>query len=130
MKLVYPESLQGAIPGTVEVLRRLRVTGYPLFGLSNWPAEKFALVRPHYEFFSWFQGIVISGEVGVAKPDLRIYRVLLAQVGRPPEDCLLIDDSPASIAAARSLGFQAILFREPAQLADELAYRGLLPEGQ
>ncbi len=125
----YPESLNGAIPGTVEILRRLRAAGYALFGLSNWPAEKFNLVRPDYDFFGWFQGIVLSGEAGVAKPDPRIYRMLLAQVGLPAEECLLIDDSPASITAAQALGFQTIHFQGSDQLANELARRELLPRG-
>jgi 2-haloacid dehalogenase len=126
----YPESIQGAIPGTVDILRSLRRLGFPLFGLSNWPAEKFCLVRPGYEFLGWFQGIVISGEVGFAKPDPRIFQVLLVQVGRPAGECLLIDDSPANIAAAQALGFQTIHFHTPPQLAGELARRGLLPGPQ
>ncbi len=126
----YPESLNGAIPGTVDILRRLWAASFPLYGLSNWPAEKFQLVRPKYEFFGWFQGILISGEVGIAKPDPRIFQALLAQVGRPAEECLLIDDSAANIAAAQALGFQAIHFHSPAQLADGLARRGLLPGAQ
>jgi 2-haloacid dehalogenase len=126
----YPESIQGAIPGSVEILHRLWAKGTCLFGLSNWPAEKFNLVRPEYEFLSWFQGIVISGEVGIAKPDPGIFQVLLAQVDRPAGECLLIDDSAANIAAAQALGFQTIHFQQPAQLADELARLGLLPESQ
>ena len=123
----YPESLNGAIPGTVDILRRLWTAGLPLYGLSNWPAEKFNLIRPDYEFFGWFRGMVISGEVGVAKPDPRIFHLLLEQAGRPADECLLIDDSAANIAAADALGFQTIHFHNPPQLEGELARRGLLP---
>jgi len=122
----YPESLSGAIPESVEILRRLKAHGYPLYGLSNWPAEKFELVRPDYEFFSWFDSIVISGAVGVAKPDRRIFELLLAQAGRTAGECLLIDDSALNIAAAQNLGFQTIHFHSSAQLAEELSRRGLL----
>ncbi len=126
----FPESIKGAIDGTVDILHHLWTQGFSLFGLSNWPAEKFYLVRPRYEFLSWFQGIVISGEVGTAKPDPHIFQVLLTQVGRPAEECLLIDDAPANIAAAQTLGFQTIQFHTPHQLAGELTRRGLLPETQ
>lgn len=126
----YPESLHGAIPGTVDILSRLWKAGFPLFGLSNWSAEKFHLVRSDFEFLSWFQGIVISGEVGIAKPDRRIFQALLEQVGRPAGECLLIDDSTANIAAAQALGFQTIHFYSPPQLAGELTRRGLLPGPQ
>jgi len=47
----YPESLSGPIQPTIEILRTLKQAGYPLYGLSNWPQEKFILVKPQYEFF-------------------------------------------------------------------------------
>jgi 2-haloacid dehalogenase len=126
----FLESLNGAIPGTVDILRRLWMEDFSLFGFSNWPAEKFYLVRPRYEFLSWFQSIVISGEVGIAKPDPRIFQILLVQVDRPAGECLLIDDSPANIVTAQALGFQTIHFHTPPLLAGELSRRGLLPEPQ
>src|SRR6266545_3572028 len=73
----YLESLNGAIQPVVEILRALKDLGYPLYGLSNWPAEKFALVRPQYPFFAWFDDLVISGEVGLVKPDTAIFELLL-----------------------------------------------------
>jgi 2-haloacid dehalogenase len=116
----YEESLGGPIAESVEILRRLRASEISLYGLTNWPAEKFRLVRARYDFFSWFDAIVVSGEVCAAKPDPRIFQVLLARVGRPAEECLLIDDSPGNIAVARSLGFQTIQFHSPAQLEQAL----------
>lgn len=125
----FLETLGGPIPGTVEILHRLYTTGLPLYGLSNWSAEKFRLVRQHYEFFNWLQDMVISGEVGMAKPDPRIFKAALAMVDRPAGECLFIDDMPANIETARSLGFQVIHFENPAQLERELVGRGLLPAG-
>jgi 2-haloacid dehalogenase len=124
----FPESIKGVIPGTVDILRSLWIKGTSLYGLSNWPAEKFYLVRPEYEFLAWFHNIVISGEVGIAKPDRRIYQLLLEEINRPAMECLLIDDSPANIVSAQALGFQTIQFESPPQLAAELTRRGLLPE--
>ena len=122
----FPETLGGTIRGSVEILQQLRQTGFSLYGLSNWSAEKFHQVRPHYEFFNWFQGMVISGEVKLIKPDPRIFQVLLGQIGRPAEECLFIDDVPANIAAAQALGFQTIHFQNPEQLESEFTSRGLL----
>ncbi len=122
----YPESIRGVISGTVEVLRRLKTGGHTLYALSNWPAEKFNLVRHDYEFLDWFDGMVISGEVGVAKPDARIFQLLLEQVGRPAHECLFIDDSPVNITVAQGLGFQTIHFQGPDQLARELVRFGLM----
>lgn len=122
----YEESISGPIWPTVEILKELKRAGYPLFGLSNWPAEKFPPVRDRYEFFGWFEDIVISGEVGLAKPDPAIFHLILARIGRPAEECLYIDDAEANIVVARQLGFQTILFLSPEELRRELVELGIL----
>ena len=122
----YLESLNGAIQPVVEILRALKDLGYPLYGLSNWPAEKFALVRPQYPFFAWFDDLVISGEVGLVKPDTAIFELLLERVGRPAGECLFIDDHERNIIAARALGFQTIRFQSPQQLEMDLRGMGML----
>lgn len=121
------ESVGGEIAETVEILRALKRAGYPLFGLSNWSAEKFALVRAEYEFFDLFDAIVLSGEEKIAKPDARIFEILMEQIDYRAEECLFIDDSATNIAAARALGFQTIQFESPEQLAAELRALGVLP---
>lgn len=118
--LRYEESISGPIWPTVEILRSLKEAGYPLYALSNWPADKFDLVRPKYEFFSWFDDMVISGKVRIAKPDPRIFELLLARIGRPAHECLFIDDSPKNIAVAQSMNFHTILFHSADQLRREL----------
>lgn len=116
----YEESLGGPIWPTVEILRELKDAGYPLYALSNWPAEKYHQVRHKFPFFDWFDDIVISGEVRLAKPDARIFELLLTRIGRPAGECLFIDDSPKNIAVAQSLGFQTIHFQSSEQLRQEL----------
>jgi 2-haloacid dehalogenase len=122
----WTESIRGPIEGTVEILRELHDAGRELYGLSNWSAETFALVRDRYPFFRWFEAIVLSGEERVCKPEPEIFGVLLERVGRPAGDCVLIDDSEANIAAARALGFRAIRFRSPDQLRAALREMGVL----
>jgi 2-haloacid dehalogenase len=91
-----------------------------LYGLSNWSVEKYELVRPKYEFFSWFDTILVSGEVKLIKPDPRIYAVLLERIGRKPEECVFVDDSQVNITTADQLGFKTIHFLSPEGLEDEL----------
>ena len=76
----WPEMLAGEIPGTVEVLADLRAAGIRLVALSNWSAEMFPVARERFDFLAWFEGIVISGEVGVNKPDRRIFEHLIGAV--------------------------------------------------
>jgi 2-haloacid dehalogenase len=122
----YEESIAGPVWPTVEILRGLKNAGYPLYGLTNWPADKYRLVRPRWEFFAWFEAIVVSGEVMLAKPDPRIYTLLLEQIGRRAGECLFIDDSTRNIATARQLGFQTILYHSPDQLKTELDRFGVI----
>ena len=122
----YEDTITGPIRSTVEVLSELKRAGYPLYGLSNWPAGKFAIVRPKFEFLEWFDDIVISGEIRIAKPDARIFAYLLERAGKVASQCLFIDDSSKNIATASQLGFQTVLFESGEKLREALVERGLL----
>jgi 2-haloacid dehalogenase len=122
----WEESIGGPIWPTVQLLRKLMENGYALYGLSNWSVEKFALVRARYPFFDWFDEILLSGEVGLAKPDERIFHLLLERVGKPAADCLFIDDSARNVEVARELGFEVIHFRSAELLNAELCRREIL----
>ena len=104
----------------MEILKRLKGAGYSIYGLSNWSAETFPIAFNKYEFFNLFDGIIISGEVKIIKPDPAIFELMLGTIGRSPHECLLIDDSKPNINAAQELGFITILFQSPEQLEGEL----------
>ncbi len=125
----WAETLGGPIQGTVEVMADLRAGGLRLAALSNWSAEKFPIARERYDFLGWFEGIVISGDVGISKPDPRIYHELLERTGFDPAATLFVDDVPANVAAAATLGMRTHLFSDPAALRAELEALELLPTG-
>jgi len=111
---------------SIELLRELREREVPLFALSNWGTDSFEATRRIFPFLEWFQGILISGEVGLVKPDPEIFGVLVRQHRLQPEKVAFIDDHPPNVEAARELGFQSVLFSSPADLRLELARLGLL----
>jgi 2-haloacid dehalogenase len=123
----WPEMVAGAIEQTVEILAELRGAGRALYALSNWSAETFPHARERFEFLGWFDCAVISGEIGLVKPNREVFDFLLGKSGRRAEECVFIDDSPANVAAAREIGFDAIHFHSPRRLRDELMSRGILP---
>lgn len=122
----YDESISGPIWPTVEILREVKQAGFPVYALSNWPDEKWQQTRPKFEFFNWFDDIVISGEVRLAKPDPAIFRLLLERIGSPPEACIYIDDASHNIAVADRLGFQSIHYTSPDKLEEDLQELGIL----
>ena len=124
----WPEMLAGAIPGTVDVLTDLRATGIRLVALSNWSAEMFPIAQERFDFLAWFEGIVISGEVGVNKPDRRIFEHLVERFGIDPAAALFVDDSPANIDAARAFGLGAIHFTDANTLRRDLIRLAVLPD--
>ena len=125
----WPEMLGGAVGGTVEVLAELRAAGVPVYALTNWSAETFGIARERFEFLAWFDGLLVSGEERMIKPDPAIFRLLLDRFGLDPGATFYIDDSPANVAAADRLGFDAVRFTSPAQLRRDLEARGLLSAG-
>jgi 2-haloacid dehalogenase len=121
------ETIGPAIEGTVGVLAELRSRDVPLYALSNWNAETFALVEPRYEFLRWFRGVVISGREGLVKPEPAIYHVLCDRYGFAPELAVFVDDSPANVSAACAIGMDAVLFTDAEALRAELVARDVLP---
>ena len=73
-----------------------------------------------------FSGIVVSGRERLTKPDPAIFRVLLERYGLRGADALFVDDAPANVAAAASLGMDTHLFRGAGRLRADLTDRGLL----
>lgn len=121
----YPETVGGELSETVAILRALKRAGYPIYGLSNWSAETFARIRGEYDFLNLFDGIVLSGEVKLIKPDPRIFDLVLQKAGLPAAECLFVDDMEPNITAARALGFQTVLFTSAQELARELDRLGV-----
>jgi len=122
----WSESIGDPVAGTVEIMKRLKEAGYPVYGLSNWSSETFPMVRNKFIFFDLLDDIVISGEVGQIKPEPEIYEIALQRIGRPANECLFIDDSLANIEQARKMGFAVVHFQSPEQLETELINLQLL----
>ena len=100
--------------------------GTRLYALTNWSEETFEESRAGFPFLDWFIDVMVSGREGMAKPDERIFRVLLDRFGLDPSTTVYLDDSPANVEQARKLGMDAIHVHSTADLRTELRRRGLL----
>ena len=122
----WKDSIGEAYWDTVGIMKQLKQSGYPLYGLSNWSAETFPYARAKYDFFDLFDDMVISGEVGFVKPELEIYQIMLAKIRRPAYECLFIDDSLPNVQQANTMGFKTIHFSSAKRLKLLLTEMGLL----
>ena len=119
----WPKTLRGILADGVALLEQLHEARVPLYGLTNWSAETYPHVEGKYDFLDRFSHVVVSGRVGLVKPDPRIYAHLLEHVDEPAERCVFIDDNAHNTDAAKALGFHAIAHRNAAETAAML--RGL-----
>jgi 2-haloacid dehalogenase len=119
------EMIGGQIEGTVEVLAELKAAGLPCYALSNMEPDTYVVRRDRFPFMRWFDGSVISGLEGIAKPDPRIFEILLNRHGLDPRRTVFTDDSPGNVDAARAAGLEAIRFVSPEALRSHLRGRGL-----
>jgi 2-haloacid dehalogenase len=123
----YDEMLAGPISGTVEILAELRSRGVPLYALSSWSAETFPVAQKRFEFLKWFQGVLLSGEVRLLKPDVAFFQLFLETFAVNPAQAVYIDDLRPNVEAAAALGMHGILFTDPPALRRELVSVGLIP---
>ena len=72
------------------------------------------------KFEDAFDALTISAEVGVMKPDARIYQIALEKLGVAASESVFLDDFPENVAGARAVGMQAIHFTQPEQALKEL----------
>ena len=115
--------LGGEVPGMVAWIEELKAQGYGLYGLSNWSHETFPLVKDKYPAFGMMDGIVLSGEELIGKPDPRIYQILLDRYGLKAEECVFVDDRLANIQAGEQLGIRGIVFDNCEQARKEFSER-------
>jgi HAD superfamily hydrolase (TIGR01549 family) len=100
---------------------------YRLWIISNTNRMHFDYIRRHYGFLTYFHGLILSYEVGAAKPDPAIFKLALERAGIKPDEALFVDDQLANVEAARGIGIDAIQFLNSAQLLREFRERHLLP---
>lgn len=117
----WTDMLGPIIPGSEELVDELRQRGIRQLGLSNWSLETFARARDRVASFQMLDGWVLSGEVGVCKPDPAIYRAVIERFDVDPASSVFIDDRDDNCVGARNAGFHAIQFTDTAALRRELA---------
>lgn len=116
--LVHPSD--GPIHEAVDLLMELKSRGFPLYAVTNLSTEGFQQMRMEYPFLRQFDGVVVSGSIGLAKPDPRIFNHLLTQFDLNASETLFIDDKQSNVDGAKEAGLFAVRYENPRQLEKSL----------
>ncbi|SIQ53759.1 HAD family hydrolase [Halanaerobium kushneri] len=105
---------------TLKIIKSLAQQKYNLYILSNFQKKAFDYISSEYDFFKYFDGQVISAEIGMIKPEAEIYEHLLDKFDLKASQTLFIDDSKPNIKAALKKGIRVIHFTDAENLKEEL----------
>jgi len=111
-------------PEVFNLVRKLS-KNYTLFTINNEAKEWMDIRVKKFNLRRYFKDFIASGYVGVAKPDLEIFKILIKRANVLPKEIFFTDDQEKSIGPARSLGINAVLFKSATQLKKELVTLGV-----
>lgn len=103
--------LKGPIESGMRVLDAvMNSQKFKVYGLTNWSAETFPGTFNKYKFLQKFEGIVVSGEEQMIKPEKGIYLTLIERYNLVPEETFFMDDNIQNVETALSRGINAVQF--------------------
>lgn len=120
----WHETISGPIHASVDILKALKRNEVPVYAITNWNQDKFREALQRFDFLNIFEGIVVSGDERLLKPDREIFDLFFTRYGVKPETAVFIDDSLRNVEGARAAGMQAIHFTSPEALARDLRAMG------
>lgn len=122
----WQQTIIGPIDESVALLERLSATSVDVFAITNFPADEYDAFVGRFDFMQRFQSVLVSGDVGLKKPDPRIFALALDKFGCDPATSLFIDDRRENCRAAAAFGLHTHVFQGPGCLAKDLEKRGLI----
>lgn len=123
----WHEMVPHAYDASVAIMLRLIEAGHDVTMLTNFAADTFAEARRRFHFLDKPRGVTVSGEAGLIKPDVAIYRLHARTFGLVPEATLFIDDSERNVEGAIAAGWNAVLFHNAETLENDLERFGIVP---
>ncbi|NKJ45399.1 haloacid dehalogenase [Burkholderia sp. SG-MS1] len=126
----WHEMVAGVLEEGVAIMEKLEAADVPLFGLTNWSAETFPYAWEHYPVLRRFRDIVVSGRVGLVKPDPAIFAAMRERIdvqmpGVQPGELVFIDDNLKNAQAASALGWHGVHHTGATQTEAKLRELGL-----
>ncbi|WP_342077721.1 HAD-IA family hydrolase [Yoonia sp. SS1-5] len=123
----YQQTVPQKISETWDILYALKDAGIRVFAITNWSAETWPEgCKAHPELAEVFETTIVSGQIGMVKPSVRIFTHFCAEAGVNANDCIFTDDGLHNCLGAQVAGMDAIHFTGPEILKSGLQARGLL----
>ncbi len=97
------------IDGAPEFCRAMRESGKNIYVLSN-ASGRFYEYFPRFYDMDFFDGVVVSSDLHIIKPEIGIYEYILDKYGLKADECLFIDDREENVRGAEAVGMNAVLF--------------------
>jgi len=116
----HRKMIRGTYDLSIKVLENLKKLNYECYVLSNWSAETFEGMIDDYPFLKLFEGLLISGEEKLMKPDVAIYELAIKRFNLIPKETVFIDDKIENINAARVLDLNIIHLVNPTNIESEI----------
>ena len=114
----FLEMIDGIYEENLKIALNLKKKGKKIYILSNFPGDQFDNFMKENKFLNEFDDMIISGKVGLKKPDKRIYELAIKKFDCNPSKTLFIDDRPENTEAAQNLGINIITLDDPSKLKD------------
>jgi len=90
-----------------QLIADIKAAGIEVYGLTNWAADTYETLAPRFPFLNLLDGVVVSGQEGLQKPDPEIYRRTIERFNLDPAQTVFFDDTPAISIQRNSLVLQA-----------------------
>lgn len=104
----------------LEIYNKMRNKGFKLVLLSDQVKKLWEDINRRHNLSSHFDEIIISSDVGLSKPDQKIYKYALEKTGTRAQESIFIDDREENLVSAKQMGLKVILYKNPEQLYQDL----------
>jgi len=123
IKLYYPshrKMIKRVFESSLNLLSNLKSKKYKCYVLSNFSAETFVGMMEEYKFLKKFNGIIISGEEKIVKPDKKIFKLAIQRFNLIPQQTIFIDDRLENINSAKNIGFKTVHLKNPLNIIKQV----------
>jgi len=114
----HREMIKSTFNESVDLLKYLKSKKYLCYVLSNWSSETFTGMIDDYPFLKLFDGMIISGDEKLVKPQKEIYELAISRFNLIPNNTVFIDDKFENIQAAKELNFKTIHLENPIKIKE------------